>query len=114
MPQPTDDPVIRTPNDGPAGRGRGDVWRARLVRVPSGVAAGRTKRGRGNALTEWWTLFSSRDHFDVCSAADPLRFADPLLFAQITKEFDHVFDRSESQEFRSRAWDEHGPSRARS
>ena len=81
------------PNKRTEVRIRGDAWQVSLVNVPSGVAAGRTQRHRGNVLTESWTLFVNRDQFELCSAGDPLRFADPHLFAQIMKEFDHVFER---------------------
>lgn len=95
--------VIPPPHPRTNVRGRDEFWRVSLVKVTSGVAAGRTRRGRGNATTEWWALFMSREQIDACSTADPLRFSDPLLFAQIKKELDHVFDRSDSCDFHSRA-----------
>lgn len=72
---------------------RGDRRRVTLVRVQSGVAAGSTKRGERNVLAEWWALFETREQFHECCADDPVRFTDPLLFAQMKTEFDYVFDR---------------------
>jgi hypothetical protein len=63
----------------------------RLVKVRSGVAAGRTTRHPTH--TEWWTLFRTRDQFDACAADDPTRFRDPLLFTQIKAQLDDLFDR---------------------
>ena len=71
-----------------------DICRVRLVNVSSGVAAGRTRRMQGNAYLEYWALFMSREQFNDCATADPLRFSDPLLFAQIKREFNDVFDQS--------------------
>lgn len=65
-----------------------------LLSIPSGVAAGRTRAGRGNSRTEWWTLFGTREQFDACLDTDPLRFAAPLLHAQLKREFDHVIQRT--------------------
>lgn len=67
--------------------------RLHLVAVPSGMATGRRRRVRGNVLAEWWTIFVTREQVEVCLTADPLRFEDPVLFAQIRREFDRVFDR---------------------
>ena len=72
---------------------RGDSRPVSFVRLRSGVAAGSTKRGSGNARTEWWSLFMTREQFHASCADDTLRFADPLLFAEMKAEFDHVFDR---------------------
>jgi hypothetical protein len=72
-------------------RGRGHPWRVDLAKVGSGVAAGCSKRD-DNVYTEWWALFKSREQFLACSGDHPLRFADPLRFAQLQAEFDHVFD----------------------
>lgn len=63
----------------------------RLVKVRSGVAAGHTTRHPTDA--EWWTLFRTRDQFDACTADDPMRFRDPLLFTQIKAQLDDLFDR---------------------
>jgi hypothetical protein len=92
MSRPTDatNPPSQERPDGPAHRA---AWRIKLVRVPSGVAAGSNLRLRGNATTECWTLFSSREEFHACSSSDPLRFSDPLLFDQLRREIDHAFDR---------------------
>ena len=72
---------------------RSDSWRVSLVKVPSGVAAGRTCRIQGNVHTESWALFTNRAQFDAFLTTDPLRHADPLRFSQLKWEFDHVFDR---------------------
>lgn len=89
----TTDPANGGPRETTDSRSRGNPWRVNLVKVRSGVAAGNTKRGLGNVRTEWWALFMTREQFHACCADDPLRFTDPLLFAQMTTEFDHVFDR---------------------
>ena len=65
--------------------------RTSLVRVEAGVVAGSAKRGTGNARSETWTMFMTAEQFDTCCADDPLRFTDPLLFAQLKTEFEHVF-----------------------
>lgn len=72
-------------------RDRRDGCQVRLIKVRSGVVAGRTTRQPTH--TEWWTLFRSREQFDACAADDPLRFRDPLLFKQIKAQLDDVFDR---------------------
>lgn len=95
----TADAMIPPPCERADVRG-GNPWRISLVQVPSGVAAGRTRRVHGNALTESWALFMTREQLDACLTTDPLRHADPLLFAQIKREFDHVFDRPISYDSR--------------
>lgn len=77
-----------------------DRARVTLVKVPSGVAAGAELKGPGNSHMESWALFISRDQFDAYCADDPLRFSDPLQFARIQTEIDHVFDGHESQPLR--------------
>lgn len=81
----------------------GEGWQVSLTSVPSGVAAGRTRRVDGQVHSEWWALFGTREAFDACLATEPLRFTDPLRFAQIKREFDHVFDRSASLPLHSSA-----------
>ena len=66
--------------------------RLRLVAMPSAVAASRTRRVHGNAHAQSWTLFATREQFDAFLATDPLRFEDPVRFAQLRKEFAHAFD----------------------
>jgi hypothetical protein len=100
MSQSTDAATDPLAQGRPDGTNRRTAWRIELVRVPSGVAAGSSLRLRGNARTESWTLFSTREEFHACSTSDPLRFSDPLLFAQLTREFDHVFDRPDPHDAR--------------
>ena len=71
---------------------RADARKVALVGVSSGIAAGRRLHVKGNAQVEWWTLFTSLDQFDTCLTTDPLRFGDPILFAQVRREFEHVFN----------------------
>lgn len=87
----TADAFIPPPSERADVRG-GNPWRISLVKVPSGVAAGRTQQVHGNAHTESWALFMTREQLNACLTTDPLRHADPLHFAQIKREFDHVFD----------------------
>lgn len=91
-------PISQRPLPGTRALSRGGsaCWRIRLVRVPSGVAAGRNQRVKGNAHDECWTLYSTREQFDACAMVDPLRFTDPLLFAQIKREFDDAIDRPDA------------------
>jgi hypothetical protein len=84
-----------------AARDLDDPWRTSLVRVGAGVAAGSAKRGNGNARSESWTMFMTREQFDACCAEDPLRFTDPLLFAQFKTEFEHVFNEPSGRASRS-------------
>lgn len=72
--------------------------RVNLVSVSSGVAAGRTRQVQGNAHAESWSLFATREQFDACLTTDPLRFEAPVLFTQLRREFDHVFDSPGSHE----------------
>jgi len=74
--------------------GHGESWQVHLVNVPSGVAAGRTLRLSGNARLEWWALFSNLEQVDVCATKDPLRFAEPIRFARINREFNNAFHSS--------------------
>jgi hypothetical protein len=97
----TTDAMIPPPRERADVRGgKKGPWRLSLVQVPSGVAAGRTRRVQGNAHTESWALFMTREQLDACLTTDPLRHADPLLFAQIKREFDHVFDSPSSYDSR--------------
>lgn len=68
-----------------------DIRQFELVGVSSGVAAGRKLQVRHNARVEWWTMLTTLDQFDACLTAGPLRFQDPILFAQFRREFEHVF-----------------------
>lgn len=68
-----------------------DVRQVELVGVSSGVAAGRKLRVKANARAEWWTMLTTLDQFDACISAGALRFEDPILFAQVRREFEHVF-----------------------
>jgi hypothetical protein len=105
--------AVSPPSNNTAVRARREeCWTLTLTKVPSGVAAGKAVRSRGNIFIEWWALFPSQEQFHACSAGDPLRFTDPLLFARITKEFDHVFHHAGSRTIHSRTRDEsglHGP-----
>jgi hypothetical protein len=94
-------PFILPPNERARVRDRGDLWQVSLVKVDSGVAAGSARRGIGNGRAEWWAMFMTREQFHGCCADDPLRFTDPLLFAQFKTEFDHVFDQPSSRDFQS-------------
>lgn len=90
------DPAIES---GGAGRGESggvDGRRLTLIGVTSGVAAGRVMPRKGNAQVEWWTMFTTLDQFDTCLTSGLLRFGDPILFAQLRREFEHVLDRSNS------------------
>ena len=73
-----------------------ESWNISLVQVPSGVAEGRRQSLKGNAYTESWTLFLSRERFEACAVSDPIRFSDPLRFAQLRREFDHVFNQTDA------------------
>lgn len=73
-------------------RGESGRRRLTLVRVQSGVAAGSRTRGERNVVAEWWALFETREQFQECCADDPVRFTDPLRFAQLKTEFEHVFE----------------------
>jgi hypothetical protein len=83
--------TLRTTRPTAHPRDRSHRHQVRLVKVRSGVAAGRTTRHPTH--TEWWTLFTTRDQFDACVADDPMRFRDPLLFTQIKAQLDDLFDR---------------------
>lgn len=92
---------ISPPHERANVQSRNDPWRVSLVKVPSGVAAGRTRRIQGNVHTESWALFTNQAQFDAFLATDPLRHADPLLFAQLKREFDHVFHRPDPPDLNS-------------
>jgi len=83
--------ILRTTRPTAHPRDQSHRCQVRLVKVRSGVAAGRTTRHPTH--TEWWTLFRSREQFETCAADDALRFRDPLLFTQIKAQLDDVFDR---------------------
>lgn len=100
MPHRRSAPFVLTPSERPQVRDRGDLWQVSLVKVDSGVAAGSAKRGLGNGRAEWWAMFMTREQFHGCCADDPLRFTDPLLFAQFKTEFDHVFNQPNSRDSR--------------
>lgn len=56
--------------------------------VKAGVAACRLLRGRGNAVSQGWYLFTSADQFQACAAHDELRFSDPLQLSKLRVEFE--------------------------
>ena len=85
----------------------GAPWQVSLVRVSRGIAARRLFVA-GNATCEHWYLFASREQFDVCTAADPMRFTDPLHFAKLKREFDHAFDRPDRSAVHPAAVDQSG------
>jgi hypothetical protein len=60
--------------------------------VKAGVAACRLLRGRGNAVSQGWYLFTSADQFQACAANDELRFSDPLQLSRLRGEFDAALD----------------------
>ena len=67
-------------------------WRLRFVRLRSGVAAGSTRHRQGKVGAESWALFMTHEQFRSCWEDDPLRFADPALFTEVTTAFDRAFD----------------------
>lgn len=71
-----------------------DARQVQLVRVTSGVAAGRVLVAKGNERVECWTLLTTLDQFDACLGSGPLRFCDPILLEKFRREFEHVFNRS--------------------
>jgi hypothetical protein len=83
----------RPPQQPAHARERPERCQVRLVKVRSGVAAGRTRRSGQTVRSEWWTVFQTREQFAACAADDPLRFADPLLFGQFKSEAEDVFQR---------------------
>ncbi len=84
-----------------AARDPGAPVRTSLVRVDAGVVAGSARRGNGNARSESWTMFMTKEQFDACFVDDPLRFTEPLLFAQFKTEFEHVFNEPSERASRS-------------
>ncbi|CAM5779358.1 hypothetical protein RFUL19S_00302 [Rhizobacter fulvus] len=46
-------------------------------------------------------MFMTKEQFDACCVDDPLRFTEPLLFAQFKTEFEHVFNESSERASRS-------------
>lgn len=79
-----------------------ESWKISVVQVPSGVAEGRSRSLTGNATMELWTLFVSRERFEACALSDPMRFSDPLRFAQLRREFEHVFSQPDSHRLHPR------------
>ena len=71
---------------------RANPWRLRFVRLRSGVAAGSMRHGQRKVGAESWALFMTHEQFHSCWEDDPLRFADPALFAEVTTAFDRAFD----------------------
>lgn len=68
-----------------------DARHISLVGISTGVAVGRRLQVKHNANVESWTLFTTLDQFDTCLTTGSLRFEDPVLFAQVKREFEHVF-----------------------
>ncbi|MDP1533370.1 MAG: hypothetical protein Q8N44_04035 [Rubrivivax sp.] len=102
-------PFLLTPHTRTEIRARDDHWRVCIASVGTGLVTGRMRSGSGNAHTDGWSLFRTREQFDACAARDPLRFSDPLMFLQVTKEFDHAFDRHQSAGALPRILIESGP-----
>lgn len=92
MPSPTLNALVPDPKHCRQILARDGHVRISLARLASGVATGRTLCGRGNARTQWWTLFADREMFVACSAHDPLRFSNPMAFVHLQTEFSHVVD----------------------
>lgn len=91
--QPTSPaPFLLAPPQRPGLCDGAQTWRVTFSRVPCGVVAGRMQRFGATGHTDRWALFHSREQFATCATHDPLRFAEPLLFVQMTKEFDHAYD----------------------
>lgn len=102
-------PFLLTPQTRTEIRAHDDRWRVCIARVGAGLVTGRMRRGSGNVHTDGWSLFRTREQFDACAARDPLRFADPLMFLQVTKEFGHAFDRHQNADAPTRPCLEPGP-----
>lgn len=85
-------PFLLTPATRKEIRAHDGRWHLCVARVDSGVVTGRMRLGDGNAHTDVWTLFQTREQYDACAASDPLRFADPLMLVQEKQEFQHAFD----------------------
>lgn len=92
MPRRTLTPLVPDPERCTQIVARDSRLRISLAKLGSGVAEGRTLGGRGNARTQWWALFPTREVFDACAAHDQLRFSNPIAFAQLKTEFSHVVD----------------------
>lgn len=92
MPHTTLNALVPEPENCKQILARDGRLRISLARLASGVAAGRTLCGRGNARTQWWTLIATREMFAASSAHDPLRFANPMAFVHLQTEFSHVVD----------------------
>lgn len=92
MPRRTLSPLVPDPEPCTQIVARDGRIRISLSRLGSGVAAGRTLGGRGNARIQWWALFPTREAFDACAAHDPLRFSNPIAFMHLKTEFSHVAD----------------------
>jgi hypothetical protein len=83
--------TLKAPRARGGSQDRGAAWKVKLVKVHTGVAACSTKRSTGKSSKEWWMVFTSRDQFDRFCLEDPMRFTDPLQFAHLRTQFDHVF-----------------------
>lgn len=81
-------------------RARDDRWRLCVASVGGGVVTGRRRRGNGNAHSDAWSLFQTREQYDACAASDPLRFEDPLMFARMNQEIHHAFDQQRQTDAR--------------
>ena len=82
--------MIPRKTGGTSGGDESDDRRVILVGISSGLAAGRNQHLKGNAQIEWWSLFTTVDQLDTCLADDSLHFRDPVLFAQVKRELEHV------------------------
>ena len=102
-------PILLTPAPPTEIRSRDHRWRVCIAAVSSGVVAGRMWRGDCNAHTDAWSLFQTREQFEACMAHDPLRFADPLMYLQANKEFEHAFDQRHQSRAQSSSRLEPGP-----
>jgi hypothetical protein len=69
-----------------------------VARLACGIGEGRTLVGPGNTSTQWWLIHSSGAAFDACTAHDPLRFTNPLVFKALKAEVSHVADATTARE----------------
>lgn len=89
------DDVMTSPKSKRASGGDGgdDGTNVRLigfVGTSAGIAAGYQLQIKGNAQVEWWTMFTTLDQLDTCLTTGPLRFENPILFAQFRRDLEDV------------------------
>ena len=64
-------------------RDRSGRWRVSFARLRASVVTGTLQRGAGNACTQSWRLFTTRDQFRACAEHEQMRFFDPLMHTQV-------------------------------